>query len=103
MAKISKALRTIPIALIKVYQWFISPLLGPRCRFYPSCSHYACEAIQKHGTIRGIGLAAVRVGKCHPAHEGGYDPVPPAKQDAKPENNSQSESLLKQPTETKSL
>ncbi|MBL4856526.1 MULTISPECIES: membrane protein insertion efficiency factor YidD [Idiomarina] len=103
MAKISKALRTIPIAFIKVYQWFISPLLGPRCRFYPSCSHYACEAIQKHGTIRGIGLAAVRISKCHPAHEGGYDPVPLAKQDVKPENNSESESLLNQPTETKSL
>ncbi|RUO76224.1 membrane protein insertion efficiency factor YidD [Idiomarina seosinensis] len=76
MAKIGKALRTIPIALIKIYQWTISPILGPRCRFYPTCSQYACEAIEKHGTIRGIGLASKRLAKCHPGSEGGFDPVP---------------------------
>lgn len=76
MAKIGKALQSIPIAVIKLYQWFISPLLGPRCRFYPSCSHYACEAIEKHGTIKGVGLAAQRIARCHPGSEGGFDPVP---------------------------
>ncbi|WP_404400867.1 membrane protein insertion efficiency factor YidD [Idiomarina seosinensis] len=76
MAKIGKALRTVPIALIKIYQWVISPLLGPRCRFYPTCSHYACEAIEKHGTIKGVGLAIRRVARCHPGSEGGFDPVP---------------------------
>ncbi|MDP6980037.1 MAG: membrane protein insertion efficiency factor YidD [Myxococcota bacterium] len=68
----SKAL----IFLIRVYQILISPLLPPRCRFAPSCSHYAVEAIERHGVIRGLGLAVVRVGKCHPLHEGGFDPVP---------------------------
>ncbi|AVJ57226.1 membrane protein insertion efficiency factor YidD [Idiomarina sp. OT37-5b] len=79
MAKIGKALRAIPVALIKIYQWTLSPLMGPRCRFYPSCSHYACEAIEKHGTIRGVGLAAKRIARCHPGSEGGFDPVPDAK------------------------
>ena len=85
MAKIGKALQAIPIAVIKIYQWVISPLLGPRCRFYPSCSHYACEAIEKHGTIKGVGLAAKRIARCHPGSEGGFDPVPepnPEKKDA---------------------
>ncbi|MCH2455452.1 MULTISPECIES: membrane protein insertion efficiency factor YidD [Idiomarina] len=103
MAKISKALRAVPIALIKIYQWVISPLLGPRCRFYPSCSHYACEAIEKHGTIRGVFLATKRIGKCHPGHPGGYDPVPPCEQEQKAKTENNSQSLTKQPTETKSL
>jgi putative membrane protein insertion efficiency factor len=62
--------------IIKLYQWFISPLIGSRCRFEPSCSHYAAEAIQKKGLISGVWLAARRVGRCHPWHPGGYDPVP---------------------------
>lgn len=89
MAKIGKALQTIPIAVIKIYQWVISPLLGPRCRFYPSCSHYACEAIEKHGTIKGVGLAAKRIARCHPGSAGGFDPVPEANPEQKDAFHSQ--------------
>lgn len=66
--------------LIKAYQWMISPLLGPRCRFYPTCSHYAIEAIDRHGAWRGTRLAMKRLVKCHPFHEGGLDPVPETEQ-----------------------
>lgn len=66
------------VGLIRVYQYLISPLLGPRCRFYPSCSHYAVEALQRHGPLRGGWLAARRILRCHPLNPGGYDPVPPA-------------------------
>ena len=62
--------------LIRGYQLAISPLLGPRCRFYPSCSHYAMEAIETHGALRGTWLAINRISRCHPFHEGGFDPVP---------------------------
>lgn len=64
------------LILIKGYQYCISPLIGPRCRFYPSCSHYALEAVQTHGSLRGSFLAIKRVLKCHPFHPGGFDPVP---------------------------
>lgn len=64
------------ISLIRVYQLIISPLLGPRCRYYPSCSHYTIEAIQLHGPIKGCFLAVRRVLRCHPGHPGGFDPVP---------------------------
>jgi putative membrane protein insertion efficiency factor len=62
--------------LIRVYQWTVSPLLGPACRFHPSCSQYALEAIQRFGVLRGGWLALKRLGRCHPWHPGGYDPVP---------------------------
>ncbi len=61
---------------IRFYRYVISPLLGPRCRFAPSCSEYAIEAIQKHGAARGVVLAARRIGRCHPWGGSGYDPVP---------------------------
>ncbi len=64
------------IFIIRLYQILISPLLPPRCRFAPSCSQYAFEAIGRHGAIRGGLLALRRIGKCHPLHEGGLDPVP---------------------------
>ncbi|MDR2031785.1 MAG: membrane protein insertion efficiency factor YidD [Azoarcus sp.] len=64
-------------ALIRGYQLGISPLLGPRCRFYPSCSDYALEAIAVHGLRKGGLLALARVLRCHPWHPGGIDPVPP--------------------------
>ena len=64
------------ILLIKFYQWFISPLLGPRCRFYPTCSQYALEALIKHGIFMGLWLSLRRILKCHPACQRGYDPVP---------------------------
>ena len=62
--------------LIRAYQLVISPLLGPKCRFYPTCSHYAIEAIEIHGALRGIWLTIKRIGRCHPWNEGGFDPVP---------------------------
>ncbi|MDP1834392.1 MAG: membrane protein insertion efficiency factor YidD [Chlamydiales bacterium] len=64
------------ILLIKLYQWCISPFIGPVCRFYPSCSHYAVESFQKHGSIKGFFLTGKRICKCHPWHPGGHDPVP---------------------------
>ena len=68
------------IGLISGYRRFISPLLGPRCRFYPSCSAYALEAIRIHGAGRGSWLAVRRLSRCHPFHRGGLDPVPPRHQ-----------------------
>jgi len=68
--------RTLLIALIRVYQWFISPLLGNHCRFYPSCSQYAREAIERYGVLRGGWLALRRILRCHPWHPGGVDPIP---------------------------
>lgn len=64
------------ILCIRVYQIFISPLKPPTCRFYPTCSAYAIEAIQKKGPVKGTWLAIKRIAKCHPFHPGGYDPVP---------------------------
>ena len=64
------------IGLIRFYQRFISPLLGPRCRFSPSCSTYAVEALSVHGLWRGTWLAVWRLLRCHPLSAGGYDPVP---------------------------
>ncbi len=69
--------------LIRGYQLFISPLIGPRCRFYPTCSHYALEALRVHGLRRGGWLALRRIFRCHPWHPGGVDPVPPACTDHK--------------------
>ena len=65
-------------AAIRAYRYVISPMLGPTCRFYPSCSCYAEEALQQHGALRGSYLTVRRLLRCHPWHEGGYDPVPPA-------------------------
>ncbi|WP_346799245.1 membrane protein insertion efficiency factor YidD [Halomonas sp. Bachu 37] len=64
------------IGVVKVYQYTISPLLGPRCRFWPSCSHYTVEAIQVHGPFNGGWMAFRRIIKCHPGSQGGMDPVP---------------------------
>jgi putative membrane protein insertion efficiency factor len=65
------------LLLIKIYQWIISPLLGPnKCRYQPTCSHYAIEALQKHGLFKGGFLATKRILSCHPWGGHGYDPVP---------------------------
>jgi putative membrane protein insertion efficiency factor len=69
-------MRFMLIALIKFYKYFISPLLGSNCRFYPSCSSYSLEAIQRHGALMGGYLTFRRLLKCHPFHEGGIDTVP---------------------------
>jgi len=64
------------IAVIKIYQWIISPVLGPKCRFIPTCSTYSLEAFKKYGAFKGIWLTIKRIGKCHPWGGEGYDPVP---------------------------
>lgn len=64
------------IWLVRAYQLAISPLLPPSCRFHPSCSCYAIEALQRHGAVRGGWLAIRRIGRCHPWNPGGHDPVP---------------------------
>ncbi len=69
-------MRRLLLLLIRGYRYFISPLLGPHCRFSPSCSAYALEAIEIYGAGKGLWLALRRLSKCHPWHEGGYDPVP---------------------------
>ncbi len=61
---------------VRIYRWVLSPLLGPRCRFHPSCSTYAMRALDHHGPVRGLGLAVRRVVRCGPWSPGGYDPVP---------------------------
>ena len=67
------------ILLIQAYRLVLSPLLGPRCRFHPTCSAYAIEAIRLHGALRGSALAARRIVRCHPLNPGGIDPVPEPK------------------------
>ncbi|MCF8024527.1 MAG: membrane protein insertion efficiency factor YidD [Desulfobacteraceae bacterium] len=62
--------------IIKLYQALLSPIIGPRCRFYPTCSEYACESIQRFGAVRGGWLTVKRLVKCHPFCPGGFDPVP---------------------------
>jgi len=69
-------MKTALLAAVRGYQYALRPMLGANCRFYPSCSDYAREAIERHGALRGSWLAARRVGRCHPYHPGGYDPVP---------------------------
>ncbi|MEO8566137.1 MAG: membrane protein insertion efficiency factor YidD [Betaproteobacteria bacterium] len=69
-------MKTLLLGLLRAYQYALRPLLGANCRFYPSCSDYAREAIERHGAVRGVWLAARRLGRCHPYHAGGYDPVP---------------------------
>lgn len=64
------------LTLIRIYRYAISPMLGNHCRFSPSCSEYALVAIQRHGLFKGVFLSVRRIGKCHPWHPGGFDPVP---------------------------
>jgi putative membrane protein insertion efficiency factor len=74
-------MRKLLIIPIRAYQYFLSPLfgIGSSCRYTPSCSHYAIEAIDQHGALKGMFLAVKRLSCCHPWHAGGYDPVPEAK------------------------
>ncbi len=70
-------MRHVLMLMIRLYQWILSPWLGPACRYYPSCSSYGIEAIRVHGCLRGLWMTATRILRCHPWHPGGYDPVPP--------------------------
>jgi putative membrane protein insertion efficiency factor len=70
------------IGLLRLYQWTLSPLLGANCRFEPTCSAYAIEALETHGVLRGGWLALCRIGRCHPWGDSGYDPVPPRDEDS---------------------
>jgi len=69
-------MRLLLLGLVRLYRVLVSPLLPPSCRFHPSCSAYAAEALERHGAARGSWLAARRVARCHPFCEGGIDPVP---------------------------
>ncbi|HOD07094.1 MAG TPA: membrane protein insertion efficiency factor YidD [Myxococcota bacterium] len=73
---VSRLATASPIALIRIYQTLISPLLGPVCRFAPSCSEYTLEALRIHGLFKGSWLGIRRIARCHPFNPGGYDPVP---------------------------
>jgi len=68
--------KALLVSLIRGYQFLFRPLLGANCRFYPSCSDYAREAVERHGAFAGTWLAVKRIARCHPYHPGGYDPVP---------------------------
>lgn len=81
MAKNNSTPQKLAIALVKAYQKFISPLLGNNCRFQPTCSNYAIEAINRFGILKGCWLATKRILKCHPLNAGGDDPVPPLKKE----------------------
>ena len=72
-------MKKIFILLIRFYQKFISPLFPAKCRYYPTCSQYTLEAIQEYGAMKGTYLGIKRILRCHPFHEGGYDPVPKRK------------------------
>ncbi|HNR88004.1 MAG TPA: membrane protein insertion efficiency factor YidD [Spirochaetota bacterium] len=74
--KINGLFIALAIGLIQLYQLLLSPLLPPACRFYPSCSAYAIEALRKFGLVKGLALAAYRILRCNPLCRGGYDPVP---------------------------
>ena len=76
MQAILKILAFPFIARIKIYQWIISPILGPKCRFTPTCSHYGLEAFKKYGVFKGFWLTVRRISRCHPWGGSGYDPVP---------------------------
>jgi len=69
-------IRPVVLVALRTYRAIVSPLLPPACRYFPTCSQYAYEAIEKHGVLRGTRLAALRVLRCHPGHPGGVDPVP---------------------------
>jgi uncharacterized protein len=83
-AKPTPVARALMLPIV-FYRRFISPLFGPVCRYQPTCSAYALDALRTHGALRGGSLAVRRIARCHPFHAGGYDPVPPCKGAATPD------------------
>jgi len=69
-------MKTVLLALIRAYRLVLSPWIGRQCRYTPTCSEYASEAIERHGSLRGTRMGMRRIARCHPWHEGGFDPVP---------------------------
>jgi putative membrane protein insertion efficiency factor len=88
----TSALARLLIAPLRFYQRFISPALPASCRYYPTCSSYAVESLQVHGAIRGSWLTVRRVSRCHPWHDGGFDPVPPRRESIRREGTSRERS-----------
>ena len=76
MSLLDRLLTSPLLLLIRAYQLSLSLLIGRQCRFEPSCSHYMADAIREHGVVKGVILGSKRLGRCHPWHDGGYDPVP---------------------------
>ncbi len=68
-------MQRVVIAVLRGYKLFLSPLLPSACRFYPTCSEYMLDAVRKHGSLKGVWMGLKRIGRCHPFHAGGYDPV----------------------------
>lgn len=83
MSILNRFIKSIFMGIIKLYQIAISPMLGASCRFTPTCSAYALEAIQTHGVVRGGWLSIKRIARCHPYHAGGFDPVPESNESLK--------------------
>lgn len=77
-------MQKVLIALVRAYRYVLSPWFGNQCRFHPTCSHFAIEAIETHGSARGLWLTGRRLLRCHPWHAGGHDPVPPRPVNPKP-------------------
>ena len=75
MQRASKMTRIIALGILRIYKLAVSPLLPSACRFYPTCSDYMKEAIEKHGVVKGVGLGLRRLTRCHPFHQGGFDPI----------------------------
>ena len=76
MEKINRIIIEIPVTLIRIYQFLVSPLIGQNCRFTPTCSQYMIDALNEHGLFKGLWLGSKRICKCHPYGGSGYDPVP---------------------------
>ena len=87
-----RIMRKVAKAPVRFYRAFISPLKPPRCRFYPTCSQYALDAIEEYGAARGTWMAISRIARCHPFHPGGFDPVPPNPRKASTSDGESSES-----------